>query len=355
MIRNYFDNYFSRLTNRLTNKRAEIDKCFQHLNLLDKPHLPDLKKLQEFLDKDENWASVFSDILFDVYLKAAHKSKEITRSYYDVEPLARLPSISRLRQKEELDRISRLCQDGLLNEIASKKIASMKYGDELLSKINNWLSSDQRLNTGYEVIIERFREISSVIFKDFDEEKSQENVFVLLKKILNEPEIIRIWLRDISRSINLKPHEIGTGISQVLPVVVAAVGVDASLMVIEQPELHIHPAMQVQLGDLFITQFNENKFFMIETHSEHLLLRILRRIRETAEGKAPEEVKLLPNEVAVYYVESENGNTQVNRIGLDENGRFTDRWPRGFFEEREKEYFGEQQDLSDELGRLFGK
>lgn len=62
-----------------------------------------------------------------------------------------------------------------------------------------------------------------------------------------------------------------------------------------------------------------------------MLLRILRRIRETAEGQAPEKAKLLPNEVAVYYVESENGITQANRIGLDKNGRFTDRWPRGIF------------------------
>ena len=46
------------------------------------------------------------------------------------------------------------------------------------------------------------------------------------------------------------------------------------------------------------------------------------------------ELKITSNEVAIYYVESENGITQVNHIGLDENGRFTDRWPRGFFAER---------------------
>ena len=127
------------------------------------------------------------------------------------------------------------------------------------------------------------------------------------------------------------------------------------MVAIEQPELHIHPALQVQLGDLFIEQSKgRKKFFLIETHSEHLLLRILRRIRETAEELAPDEVKLSRN-VAIYYVESENGSTVVNRIGLNESGRFTDRWPRGFFEEREKEYFGDQEDISDELRRLFGE
>ena len=81
----------------------------------------------------------------------------------------------------------------------------------------------------------------------------------------------------------------------------------------------------------------EKKFFLIETHSEHLLLRLLRRIRESAEEQTPDEAKLSPNNVAIYYVESENGNTEVNRIGLDESGRFTDRWPRGFFAERMRE------------------
>ena len=177
----------------------------------------------------------------------------------------------------------------------------------------------------------------------------------LANEILSLPEKIRIWLHDESRDINLAPQEIGTGISQVLPVVVVASVRWTPLVAIEQPELHIHPALQVQLGDLFITQSSDGKFFLIETHSEHLLLRILRRIRETAERKASKEFKLLPNQVAVYYVESENGITQANRIGLDENGRFTDRWPHGFFEEREKEYFGEQEDLTEELGRLFGE
>jgi predicted ATPase len=171
------------------------------------------------------------------------------------------------------------------------------------------------------------------------------------------PEKIRIRLKDKSRpNLNLTPHEIGVGISQVLPVVVAAVGLKSPIILsIEQPELHIHPAVQVQLGDLFITQSSNKKFFLIETHSEHLLLRIMRRIRETAEEKAPNSAKILPHQVAIYYVESENGSTEVTQIGLDENGRFTDRWPRGFFEEREKEYFGDQEDLSDELGRLFGE
>ena len=209
------------------------------------------------------------------------------------------------------------------------------------SIVNDWLASDQRLNTGYKVVIERYRDVSSddPIFNFISGVSKPQDISELIKnydRINRLPEKIRIKLEDKSCGLKLEPHEIGTGISQVLPVVVAAVSTDAPLVAIEQPELHIHPAIQIQLGDLFITQ-SRSKNFLLETHSEHLLLRILRRIRETAEGQVPEEAKLLPNEVAVYYVESENGITQANRIGLDENGRFTDRWPKGFFAERMQE------------------
>lgn len=252
-----------------------------------------------------------------------------------------------------------------------------------LDIINDWLASERLLNTGYRVIFDHYRELSissdHPLIVALTSGQSLSDMPNLANEILGLPEKTRILLHDELRDINRTPHEIGTGISQVLPVVVAAVGAEAPLVVIEQPELHIHPAVQVQLGDLFITQSGDTKRFLIETHSEHLLLRILRRIREMNDGatqkllvprwndvdpfdddlnpskKILKELNITPNEVAIYYVESENGSTVVNRIGLDESGRFTDRWPRGFFEEREKEYFGEQEDLSDELRRLFGE
>ena len=227
-----------------------------------------------------------------------------------------------------------LYQLGKKTAIESNEITEKE--NQKLATINHWISDRKRLSIGYRIFVERYRELPSGIFTALNQSKSLENISNIVNKIQSLPEITQIWLRDESRQIDLTPHEIGVGISQVLPVVVAAIGVDASLVVIEQPELHIHPAIQTQLGDLFITQ-SRSKKFLLETHSEHLLLRILRRIRETAEGQVSEEAKLLPNEVAVYYVESENGITQANRIGLDENGRFTDRWPKGFFVERMQE------------------
>ena len=57
---------------------------------------------------------------------------------------------------------------------------------------------------------------------------------------------------------------------------------------IEQAELHVHPRMQVELGDLFAHGVGQGGIFLIETHSEHLILRLLRRIEETHSGELPE-------------------------------------------------------------------
>lgn len=201
---------------------------------------------------------------------------------------------------------------------------SRELADKLCDKINHWLASDQCLSTGYKVYIEKFRKISSDLF---DKDKSPEE---LLKEILNKPETTQTWLHDISRDINLKPHEIGTGISQVLPVVIAAVALDASLIAIEQPELHIHPALQVRLGDLFIEQIEDRKIFLIETHSEHLILRLMRRIREG---------KIKPKDINVIFAESTGQGSRFIKLRLDEDGDFIDEWPGGFFEESFHEKF----------------
>jgi predicted ATPase len=127
----------------------------------------------------------------------------------------------------------------------------------------------------------------------------------------------------------------------VLPVVVAALEPSSSLVAIEQPELHIHPAVQVGLGDLFIKGAKEHGIsFLIETHSEHLILRLLRRIRETAEGELPPDVLALKtDDVSVMYVQPGEGGVKLIPLPIDETGEFTTRWPKGFFDERAEELF----------------
>lgn len=137
-------------------------------------------------------------------------------------------------------------------------------------------------------------------------------------------------------------RDVGIGVSQVLPVLVSAYGLENELLAIEQPEIHLHPALQAELGDVFLESAlgESGNTFLIETHSEHLLLRILRRIRETTDGELPPGVPdVHPEHVAVLYVQPGREDTEVLHIPITPDGEFERAWPNGFFAERAEELF----------------
>lgn len=130
--------------------------------------------------------------------------------------------------------------------------------------------------------------------------------------------------------------QLGTGMNQVLPVLVQAEAValgelHVSLAVCEEPESHLHPAAHAALADLYLktAQLREphpnvipRPAMLVETHSEVLLLRIRRRV---AEG-------LDPSQIALYFMDDQNGYTTAHRLKLDSDGWVED-WPTGIFEE----------------------
>lgn len=124
--------------------------------------------------------------------------------------------------------------------------------------------------------------------------------------------------------------DIGFGASQVLPVIVEGFHADkGSTLLIEQPEIHLHPKAQANLGDLFIAVAKERKTLIVETHSEHLLSRIRRRIAE-------EQVKW--ENIAIYFFTLKEGKSHIEEIRLNELGQFEfEEWPEDFFEEDYKE------------------
>ena len=99
--------------------------------------------------------------------------------------------------------------------------------------------------------------------------------------------------------------------------------------------------MQVGLGDLFIdavTREASRRTFLVETHSEHLILRLLRRIRETTENELADGAPAFAEDkLSVLYVEMTPDGVRVRRLRVDEHGEFKDRWPQGFFAERMQE------------------
>lgn len=187
----------------------------------------------------------------------------------------------------------------------------------------------------------------------------------IIQKLIDEmPEQMEVVLKSVT-GIELKLQDVGTGISQVLPIVVACcLHEENKLISVEQPELHIHPALQLELADLLLTSFQdkleEGRSYpitfeenddarcrfkttlstLIETHSEHLLLRFLKRIRQTYNDELPNEIyRLFWKELAVYYVDNHQGISTVKELTISPDGEFEENWPKGFFEEREAELF----------------
>ena len=141
-----------------------------------------------------------------------------------------------------------------------------------------------------------------------------------------------IW--DQHNDISVEPNEIGTGVSQLMPLIVAAITQKGGLVACEQPELHLHPRVQVAIGDL-LSQNTEHVNYLIETHSEHLILRLRRRIRQNTDNELPVGLKAFShNEVVINYLEPSKDGVQVRRIRMDEDGEFRQPWPNGFFHER---------------------
>lgn len=145
------------------------------------------------------------------------------------------------------------------------------------------------------------------------------------------------FLFDENSNLHVWPSELGVGMSQVIPLVVAANTVKKGIVAIEQPELHIHPRIQTELGDL-LTQIDSKASFLIETHSEHLMLRLLKRVRQTTDGELPTHLKPVSyKDISINYIESTEEGVRSMRIAIDKDGEFIDKWPSGFFSERREE------------------
>lgn len=118
-------------------------------------------------------------------------------------------------------------------------------------------------------------------------------------------------------------RDVGIGVSQVLPVLVLAYfAPSGSTIILEEPEIHLHPLAQSVLAELFIEVSRQRKVqFIVETHSEHLF----RRLQTLVAGR-----KVANDAVAMYFVERKGKSAHLRELQLDEYGRVAD-WPKDFF------------------------
>jgi hypothetical protein len=209
----------------------------------------------------------------------------------------------------------------------------IRRNPRVLEAVNRWLGTE-RLRTPYI--------LKSLPFLDADRlrialrgyEASAES---LVEKLAESPDSSVLVFEDAHAGTAVSHRDIGFGVSQVLPVLVNAAAMRERLIAIEQPELHLHPAQQAELGDVFIESAlgDRKNRFLLETHSEHLILRVLRRVRETTEGKLPAGATLVrPEDVSVVFVEPAAKGAVVRQLPVTPDGDFGAPWPGGFFAER---------------------
>jgi predicted ATPase len=141
--------------------------------------------------------------------------------------------------------------------------------------------------------------------------------------------LYRVQVRRTERSVPVLLTDVGFGISQVLPVLVLlAYSNRGDTVILEQPEIHLHPAVQSGLADIIIeTAQMRGIQVIVESHSEHLLTRLQRRI---AEKDLPRGITIRPDDVSMYFCQQVDDESRIAELEIDAFGNITN-WPRDFF------------------------
>ena len=123
---------------------------------------------------------------------------------------------------------------------------------------------------------------------------------------------------------------VGFGVSQVFPILVEGLRQYSGnqLIILEQPEIHLHPKVQAALFD-FVNSSNGNISFLIETHSDHFINRLRRRVAECVNEAVISDINLT-------FVNRDFNNVSYEELAINEVGSF-DYWPEGFFDQYDED------------------
>lgn len=268
-------------------------------------------------DEDEELANAIQD----AYCTVIWYVKILLEDLIYVGPVREVPSTTLSESDEDSDMI---WANGLrawqLLRVTEEDGLSEEERIELLEKVNSWL---KRLGVKAEVDNRTAGRLNTTDEEDFDLE-------------LFRPS-------DTGKTNPLRVQDFGYGLSQIVPVITALAFPESKTVITEQPELHLHPRLQAELGDLLIhfCSTDPETQAIIETHSEHLILRLLRRIRETRKGTCPTDLQLSSRGLAIYHLKQEDGAARAVRIDVDINGDFIQPWPDDFFEIDSHERFAQ--------------
>jgi predicted ATPase len=146
-----------------------------------------------------------------------------------------------------------------------------------------------------------------------------------VEPIAKESNLYRVWVQKTPATAKVLVTDVGFGVSQILPVLVICYYVpEGATILLEQPEIHLHPSVQAGLADVFLDATRtRNVQIIFESHSEHLLRRLQRRIAEDGAGE------IAPS-TALYFCNVANGASVLTELDVDLLGNIKN-WPRDFF------------------------
>ncbi|RYZ86991.1 MAG: DUF3696 domain-containing protein, partial [Proteobacteria bacterium] len=151
-----------------------------------------------------------------------------------------------------------------------------------------------------------------------------------------EPTSLRQSLYELKvGDLGVSLPDVGFGVSQVLPIIVECLrATRGDLVILEQPEIHLHPRVQAALADFFIARANDGVNFVIESHSEYMIKRLCRRVAENSQDWLSDAVNV------TFVSQDDDGLARCERISLNEYGEI-DNWPKGFFDTQEDLYWAQ--------------
>ncbi|MFT4925062.1 MAG: putative ATPase [Phenylobacterium sp.] len=146
-----------------------------------------------------------------------------------------------------------------------------------------------------------------------------------------QSEIIRLNMNaNSSNDTRVNIADVGFGVSQIFPILLEGLRMKKNgTLILEQPEIHLHPALQMQMADYFISLALSQKNVLVETHSDHVVNRLVRRIVEDGEHNLSEMV-------AIYFVSSGEDGSTIEEVKIDSNKGIVN-WPQGFFDQTASE------------------
>ncbi|MEH2423102.1 MAG: DUF3696 domain-containing protein [Nostoc sp.] len=257
------------------------------------------------IEADSEKIANFSDVSFSIY-RINNLLQTILSSYSYIGPLREEPS-RRYIYEDEITEIG----------VKGENAAYIYLIDQDKTVFNHYFY-DQKAN-----LFKPKKELT--LSAAVQEWLDLMNIKGLKSELINE--IVYLNLNSSSASkTRVSIADVGFGVSQIFPIILEGLRMPhRNTLLLEQPEIHLHPNLQMQLADYFIALAKSGKKVMVETHSDHIINRLVRRIVE-------DETGVLKALIGIYFISATDSGSVCEEICIDENFGVTN-WPVDFFDQ----------------------